>query len=129
MPGPPRDETETTPVPVTYAWLDQYPSILAAADGDYEAAANAPTDKRDAAGNPMHVWQDFVAGTDPTDPADFLRAFIRMENGRPVVTWTPDLGEARRYRLWGAAAPTGPWTERSEPDASDRFFKVCVEMP
>ena len=129
VPGPPRDETETTPVPVTYAWLDQYPSILAAADGDYEAAANAPTDKRDAAGNPMHVWQDFVAGTDPTDPADFLRAFIRMENGRPVVTWTPDLGEARRYRLWGAAAPTGPWTERSEPDASDRFFKVCVEMP
>ena len=26
------------------------------------------TGKRDGAGNPMFVWQDYVAGTDPTDP-------------------------------------------------------------
>ena len=129
VPGPSRDETETTPVPVPYAWLDRFPSLLSAADGDYETAANAPTGKRDAAGNPMHVWQDFVAGTDPTDPDDVLRVFIEMKDGQPSVTWSPDLGEARRYRLRGAAAPAGPWSERTAPAPADRFFKVSVSLP
>ena len=131
VPGPEHDETETTPVPVKYAWLDRYPSVLAAAGGDYEAAANAPTGKRDAAGNSMYVWQDYVAGTDPTRADDILRAFIRVVDGQPFVTRSPDLGDARCYRLWGATAPTGPWEEREwdMPDPADRFFKVSVSMP
>ena len=131
VPGPEREETETTPVPVPYVWLDRYPSILETAGGDYEAAANAPTGKRDAAGEPMHVWQDFVAGTDPTKPDDVLRVSIDMQDGQPSVTWSPDLGDARRYQLLGAATLTGSWTKRegNVPDPADRFFKVSVSLP
>ena len=36
--------TTTTPVPVPYAWLNQYPMLLGLAGGDYEAAALADVD-------------------------------------------------------------------------------------
>ena len=61
----------------------------------------------------MFVWQDDVAGTDPTDVAgtdptdiaDRFTATIRMEGETPVVEWSPKLSEAeavrRRYTVYG----------------------------
>ena len=60
-----------------------------------------------AAGNSLQVWQDYVAGTDPTDENDLFRATIDMSGGTPVVSWTP--------------VPSG-W------ESNYNFFKVRVQM-
>ena len=117
-------ETSTTAdVPVPYAWLDRYYPGQGASSADYETLGNT------VAANGLSVWQCYLAGLDPTNAASCLRVSIRMENGAPVVTWSPvspvseglgyiyrvrgraDLGEA----LW---APT---------NAATRFFKVFLE--
>ena len=72
---------------------------------DQVAAMTMPTDKKDAKGNDMYVWQDYVAGTDPTDTNSVFTAKVEMVGGMPVVTWEPKLSaseEARRtYIIYG----------------------------
>jgi len=107
---------------------------------DYAAAATKLTGKVDAQGNPMTVWQDFIAGTDPTDPTSVFTAEVTFENGQPVVTWTPDLNNGgtrsvRSYQTLGlqdmkdmnnpsAWKVVEPGTENQY-----RFFKVEVMLP
>lgn len=61
-------------------------------------------------------------------------------NGKPVVSWTPDLNEGgtkseRVYRVLGskslgASAQWDDITDIADPDAEGyRFFKVKVKMP
>jgi len=64
---PPVTETQTTPIPVPYAWLNGYPSLLAKYLGDYEAAAKA------TAANKHAVWVCYAVGLDPFDPLDDFR--------------------------------------------------------
>lgn len=131
--------TTTTPVPVPHVWLDAYPELLAASGGDYEALANAPSPgaagagKRWADGTPCCVWQDFVAGTAPTDDALFT-ATIRLEGATPVVGWWPDtpaLRATRVYRTFGKKAlGDAEWVDVSGGNPSEyRFFKVTVDLP
>ena len=79
----------------------------------------------------MAVWQDYVAGTDPTNPNDFLRAVISLSNDVPYVSWTPNLntnGEVRVYTVMGKTNLTdAAWV--CPTNAAHRFFKVKVEMP
>ena len=77
---------------VPYSWLTSYDLGL---DSDFETAAKQATGKVDAKGRPMAVWQDYVAGTDPTNPNDFLRAVISLTKGVPHVSWTPNLNTKR----------------------------------
>ena len=98
---------------------------------DPVAALNMPTDKKDAHGNDMYVWQDYVAGTDPTDTNSVFTAKIEMVDGLPVVTWEPKLSaveEARRsYIIYGKTNLTDrAW--HSPTNEASRFFKVGVEM-
>ena len=126
--GAPPTHTSTTPVPVPFAWLDGYPSLMAAASGDYEAAAWTATGKRDGAGNALAVWQDYVAGTCPTNPGSQFRCFIEMPVGTPVLSWDPDLGDERVYTIWGRSSLLeGGWT--TPTNAASRFFRVDVSMP
>ena len=120
--------TLTTPEPVPYSWLTGYSLGL---DSDFETAAKQATGKVDTQGRPMAVWQDYVAGTDPSNPNDFLRAVISFTNDLPYVSWTPNLntnGEVRVYTVMGKANLTdAAWT--CPTNAAHRFFKVKVEMP
>ena len=98
---------------------------------DPAAAMTKPTGKKDAHGNDMYVWQDYVAGTDPTDTNSVFTAKVEMVDGLPVVTWEPKLtaGEEaqRSYTIYGKANLTDKmW--HSPTNAADRFFKVEVEM-
>lgn len=125
-------ETETfgSPARVPHAWLDEWMPALgyAAGDGgfhshaDYERAANGT--KTTPGGAPMAVWQDWVAGTCPTNPASVFLADIAVSNGVPVVSWTPDLGAARDYAVLGKSnlldRTWGP------TNAASRFFRVEV---
>ena len=125
--GDPATHTGTTPVPVPYAWLDGFPGLLASFGGDYEAAALSANGKRDVGGNPLAVWQDYVAGTCPTNPASQFRCFIGMEGGMPVLSWDPDLGNERVYTLWGRPDLSSAWTTPTK--AASRFFRVGVSLP
>lgn len=133
------ESTETTPAPVEHVWLDSYPAILAAFGGDYEAMANAPSPgvsgngKTWPNGSPCYVWQDFVAGTSPTNDTVFT-ATIHMNGNTPVITWEPDTSELRAtrvYRTYGKKTlMDASWTDITDKDMSEyHFFKVTVDLP
>jgi len=50
-----------------------------------------------------------------------------MEGGVPKITWTPDLGVERAYKVWGRESLIGgDW--QYPTNSLHRFFKVSVEM-
>ena len=119
--------TLTTPEPVPYSWLRGYNLGL---DSDFETAAKSLNGKN-TSGKAMSVWQDYVAGTDPTNVNSVFTAAIEMVDGLPHVTWSPDLntnGEVRVYTVFGKTNLTdAAWV--CPTNAAHRFFKVKVEMP
>lgn len=98
---------------------------------DLSAALLKPTGKKDARGNPLFVWQDYVAGTDPTDPNSLFRVSVEMVDGRPVITWDPNLNEngvCRVYTIYGKyELSDAKW--HTPTNGLSRFFKVGVSMP
>ena len=122
-------------VAVTSEWAAQYPSFTTRFGSDFTKAVTKPTGKRDGAGNAMYVWQDFVAGTDPTDEDDVFTASITFdkETGNPIISWTPELTEAeaakRVYKKFGKVKLNdAEWVEVDGNEADYNFFKVSVEM-
>ena len=123
------DHTVTTPAPVPYAWLLGYGLGL---DSDFETAAKGATGKRGGDGRVLQVWQDYVAGTDPTNVTSRFTAKIEMKDGVPVVTWEPDLntnGIIRTYKVYGSETLNGGGNWQYPTNSLHRFFKVTVEMP
>ena len=117
-------------------WADQYGEAFTAKFGnDFSKAVTAQTGKRDGAGNAMFVWQDFVAGTDPTDEGDVFTASITFDKNtnEPIISWTPELSAVdaakRNYRTYGKVRLTdADWTLVDGNAADYNFFKVTVEM-
>ncbi len=80
-----------------------------------------------------------VIGLKPTAADARFVASIEMVGGVPRVTWLPDLGAERVYRVLGAkglgdtAGETHRgtvWESVTEETKGDyKFFKVAVEMP
>jgi len=112
----------SSPVPVPYVWLNQYPLLVNSFGSNYMEAATADID-----GDGHATWQEYVTGTDPTNGESVLKAFITISNGSPRLAWTPDLGATRVYTVEGksnlihdAWGPT---------NAHDRFYRVKVTFP
>ena len=121
--------TLTSPEPVPYSWLRQY--NLGVLEGDFEAAANAASSKMNW-GRPTCVWEEYVAGVDPTNAASIFMAKIEMKDGAPVVTWEPDLntnGIVRTYKVYGSETLENGGNWQYPTNSLHRFFKVTVEMP
>ena len=122
----------STAVPDT--WPSRFPSYTAKFGNDFIASLTKPTGKKDAAGTDLQVWQDYVAGTDPTDVNDAFRATVTVSGGTPVVSWTPVLPAAeaakRIYTVFGRQSLlTGDWEEApSGQESNYNFFKVRVRM-
>ena len=119
-------------VSVTYGWLAKYGLTL---DNTPERVAKAKTGKTDCDGNDMLVWQDFVAGTDPTKPEDTFKASITFDKdtGNPIISWTPELSEAeaakREYKVFGKTKINDKnWTLVDGDVENFNFFKVSVGM-
>ena len=116
------------------SWPSRFPAYAAKFGSDFAASLTKPTGKKDAAGNALQVWQDYVAGTDPTDVNDLFHATIDMRGGTPVVSWTPVLPVAeaakRTYTILGRQSLlTGGWTVVAPgQEANYNFFKVRVGM-
>ena len=115
-------------------WPSRFPEYAAKFGGDFAASLTKPTGKKDAAGNAMQVWQDYVAGTDPTDANDKFRATVDTSGGAPAVSWTPVLPPAeaakRTYTILGRKSLlSGEWTPvQPGQEANYNFFKVRVAL-
>ena len=117
-------ETQTTAVPVPYAWLlANCPDAVDEYDV-YEAVAKQP-----AANGRLTVADCYVAGLDPNDPAAEFKAVIEMVDGAPVVTPSPDLKGARVYKVSGRTALDDAEGWQCPATANHRFFKISVELP
>lgn len=122
---PPSDHTTTSPEPVPYTWLEKQAGVRTGATAaEYEAASLSDEDRDGKA-----AWEEYVAGTDPQDTSSVFRATIEMVGDTPVISWEPDLGEARVYRIEGRERlePSCAW----EPVDYERhhFFRVLVDTP
>ena len=121
--------TLTSPEPVPYSWLRQY--NLGVASGDFEAAANAASGKTQG-GAATSVWEEYVAGTDPTNALSVFTAMIEMQGDTPIVTWNPNLntnGVVRTYKIYGSETLENDGEWQCPTNSLHRFFKVTVEMP
>ena len=119
-------------VAVPSSWADNYPKFKELF-GDNFAAALTKTIKNDGTGNPIFVWQDFVAGTDPTDANSKFEASITLVGGTPVISWTPELkpeqAALRKYTVLGKAhLYDEKWSVVDGDTEKYGFFKVTVEM-
>lgn len=73
------------------------------------------------------AWQEYVAGSDPTNRSSVLRAMICVSNAVPWLTWTPDLGSARVYTVGGRTNLTeAAWRAA---DSGSRCFRVRADLP
>lgn len=101
---------------------------------DLEVAATQPTGKRDECGQPLFVWQDYVAGTDPVDSNDTFSVVLTWQNGLPKIGWKPQLpkdeASKRKYTLYGKDRLEDASWKQIENDAlgGNRFFKMAVEL-
>ena len=113
---------------IPFSWLNENAAdAVAAADGDYEAAARAT-----AANGVDKVWQCYVSGVSPTNATERFEARIGFKDGEPVVSWSPDLNEdgTKHERVYTVEGKTDlnadPWGPTNK---STRFFRVKVSMP
>ena len=119
---------------IPMSWAMNYPNFVSKFGSDFTAALGKPTGKIGTGGAPMLVWQDYVAGTDPTDEKDVFTASITIVDGKVTVSYSPELDDARKamrkYTTWGKKSLLDTnWTEVQEGhEAEYNFFKVSVEM-
>ncbi|MBQ3097562.1 MAG: leucine-rich repeat domain-containing protein, partial [Kiritimatiellae bacterium] len=120
-------------VAIPETWAQNYPSFSGKFGDDFSSALTKETGKKDLQGNPLLVWQDYVAGTDPTDEADVFRASIALVDGAPQISYTPELNESetakRKYTIYGKSKlQDAEWSVVDGDAANYNFFKVTVEM-
>jgi hypothetical protein len=101
---------------VPYTWFDGF-----ALGSGYEDAAAADQDR-----DGFLSWQEYVAGTDPTNGLSVFRiTWCEPTN----LVWSPNLPD-RVYTIVGKtnlANAAESWT--SPTNAAHRFFRVRVELP
>ena len=128
--------TQTTPVPVSYAWLDAHVPGVAHEAEAYETAAKA------MAANGRPVWACYALGLDPQDATSEFRiaSFPMKADGTPDfanVTFDPPQSQWNvpdAPVTWkGAAQLEGPWrtvtVEGGSPGTARptlQFFKAVV---
>ena len=123
---PEKSATATTEVPVPYSWLaTYYPEAKAS---NYENLANGN------GANGCPVWHSYVAGLIPTNASSEFKAVIAIVDGKPVVSYTPELDDAakaeRVYTVLGKKRLSeDDWTVVTADNMLGfEFFKVKVRM-
>ncbi len=126
-------EVKGNTLAVPSEWATNFTAFVEMFGSDFTKALTKTTGKRDGAGNEMCVWQDYVAGTDPTDPDDVFKASITYVDGEPLISWTPELpaeqAALRKYTIYGKVRLSDEVWAVVDGDASNyNFYKVTVEM-
>ena len=129
----PSEVTGGGTVSIPRSWFSKYSNFKAKFGLDLSAATRKPNGKKGVFGNPMFVWQDFVAGTDPTDVSSVFYANIDMVEGVPSISWNPNLNtngaQQRLYTIMGKKDIANALLDWHPAQVDDRFFKVIIEMP
>ena len=124
-------------VAIPQDWGSLFPKYTAMYGSDYAASLLKLTGKIDGNGVPMYVWQDYVAGTDPTEKGDLFKASVKIENGIPVISYTPELTpEQKALRIYKTLGKKKlldeDWVDITDASGEEmkeyNFFKVTVEM-
>ena len=121
-------------ITVPASWSANYPDYTKKFGNDFSKSLCKKTGKRDGAGKEMFVWQDYVAGTDPTDPDDVFTASIVISDGKIVISYSPELDDEQKamrvYTTWGKKSLMDEkWVVVQDGDEGQyNFFKVSVEM-
>ncbi len=121
-------------VSVPETWASNFSVYTAMYGSDFAASLLKETGKTDSSGNALKVWQDYVAGTDPTDSDSVFSASIEIVDDVPVVSWSPvlpaDEAAKRTYTIYGRKSIVSTSWEvvPSGHTADYNFFKVVVEM-
>ncbi len=128
-------DVQATSQGTPYSWLDLYGLVV---DGDYESADLADTD-----GDGLFAWQEYVAGTLPTNALSVFRSELLQADGQIGLRWTPDLTgavPARVYSVYGASNLLDGFKATSATNLSagtvvpaqtlapNRYFKVGVDL-
>ena len=115
---------ESGEVTIPKIWFaDECPTILWENGNDYTLTALA------RAANRYKVWECYVAGISPTNESARFTAKIKLKDGKPIVTWEPDLDIARTYKVYGSETLEDGGAWQYPTNSLHRFFKVKVEMP
>ena len=125
-------------------WWNEHLAVLVALELNWDqralaAAMQSPGSegrggKVYADGTPVHVWEDYVAGTDPLDSDSHFTATIEFADGVPVIGWSPMLSAEktalRNYIIFGKRElKSDKWEPIAEGREADyNFFKVSVEL-
>ena len=72
-----------------------------------------PTVQFDSDGDGMSNWDEFLAGTNPTDANSVLRVRLQPTGQGLFLNWNTQAGLI--YQVWSATAPGGPWTKVGQP--------------
>lgn len=81
--------------------------------------------------NGRTLWASWLAGFDPANKdSNKLVVDISVTNNVPYLSWTPNLGADRNYRIWGTETLAEEnWQEVDDLKKTDaKFFKVTVEQ-
>ena len=79
--------------------------------------------------NGRSLWASYLAGLDPADPDSCeLEVSISVTNNVPYISWKPDLGDKRKYTLYGTESLSlTNWQPVDDlMTTSAKFFKVSV---
>ena len=82
--------------------------------------------------NGRSLWTSWLSGLDPSVEGDAeFTVSIDVSGGVPSLTWSPDLGDARAYTVWGRETldAADSWAPVDIDDigmSPFRFFKVTV---
>ena len=82
--------------------------------------------------NGRSLWTSWLSGLDPSVEGDAeFTVSIDVSGGVPNLTWSPDLGAARTYTVWGRETldAADPWAQVYIDDigaSQFKFFKVTV---
>ncbi len=115
--------TTNPETPMEWGWIDAHKDKLGLPDEptpeDYEAAALVKTGKCDAWGREFTAFDEYVMGTDPSDPASIFRIEFDTDpqTGRRGLRPSPDnRAQHRKYTYYWKKKLTDEWTEVSEEE-------------
>ena len=110
---------------VPVSWIES--QGLVGSGGSAQPAADLDPD-----GDGFTTAEEFIIGTDPTDPESKFTASIEMVDGKPVITYEPDLLDERKYTTWGKKDLSNPDENRQKVnagvEADYNSFKMSVEL-
>lgn len=120
------DQGQEISVPIS--WEGSFTKYHDRFSDDLVVSLLMKTGKMGAGGRPMQVWEDYVAGMDPTDPTQVFELLISCTRDGPRLSFRNKPSPDRTVRIYGNQTldPQG-WVEIAEKDVPDyRFFKATI---